>query len=127
MDKGFQLTKTRLDAAASMSDSLKTLGRVLLLEIGGSMGPLYGQFFKAMAKESSGADEITSGIFLSMLEAAICCNIRLWAMQNQAKKLWWILLIPPYPHSGQPFRAGRIFQKLLMPMIVAAEAGVAVD
>lgn len=70
MDKGFQLTAERLEDGMSMSDALKTLGRTLLMEIGGSMGPLYGQFFKAMAKASKDTEEITASVFLGMLEAA---------------------------------------------------------
>lgn len=70
MDKGFQMTKERLEADMSMSDALKTLGRTLLLEIGGSMGPLYGQFFKAMAKASKKVDEIDVATLAEMLEAA---------------------------------------------------------
>jgi dihydroxyacetone kinase-like protein len=70
MDKGFQLTASRLEDGMGMSDSLKLLGRTLLLEIGGSMGPLYGKYYKAMAKESKGAVEISAAVFADMLEAA---------------------------------------------------------
>lgn len=70
MDKGFQLTATRLEAGMSMSEGLRILGRTLLLEIGGSMGPLYGQFFKAMAKVSKDAEEIDAPVCAAMIEAA---------------------------------------------------------
>lgn len=70
MDKGFQLVKGRLDNVDSMSDAFKILGKTLLLEIGGSMGPLYGTFFKAMGKSSKAAVNINSEVFCTMLEAA---------------------------------------------------------
>jgi len=70
MDKGFQMTKERLEDGMSMSDALRTLGRTLLMEIGGSMGPLYGQFFKAMAKVSKDVEEIGAGTIAEMIEAA---------------------------------------------------------
>lgn len=70
MDKGFQLTATRLEVGMSMSEGLRILGRTLLLEIGGSMGPLYGQFFKAMAKVSKDAEEIDAPVCAAMIEAA---------------------------------------------------------
>lgn len=70
MDKGFQLTAERLEDGMSMSDALKTLGRTLVMEIGGSMGPLYGQFYKAMAKASKDAEQIDASVFADMLEAA---------------------------------------------------------
>ncbi len=35
-------------------EALKTLGRVLMMEIGGSMGPLYGTMFSEMARAIKG-------------------------------------------------------------------------
>lgn len=70
MDKGFQLASSRLDDGMSLSESLRILGRTLLMEIGGSMGPLYGQFFKAMAKVSKQSDEIGVREIATMLDAA---------------------------------------------------------
>jgi len=70
MDKGFQIVKGRLDDVNSMSDAMKILSKTLLLEIGGSMGPLYGMFFKAMAKASTVAVDINPEVFCIMLEAA---------------------------------------------------------
>ena len=70
MDKGFQMTKERLEPGMTMSDALKTLGGTLLMEIGGSMGPLYGQFFKAMARASGEAETIEPETLAQMLEGA---------------------------------------------------------
>jgi dihydroxyacetone kinase-like protein len=70
MDKGFQLTASRLEDGMSLADGLKVLGRTLLLEIGGSMGPLYGQFFKAMAKTLKDVDEVDLEAFSASLDAA---------------------------------------------------------
>jgi len=51
MKKGFTLCAERLDAEpGGFTEGLKILGRVLMAEIGGSMGPLYGSFFTAMAR-----------------------------------------------------------------------------
>lgn len=70
MDKGFQLVAGRLDAQMSMSDALNLLGRTLLLEIGGSMGPLYGKYYRAMAKVSRDHADITAEVFADMIEAS---------------------------------------------------------
>jgi dihydroxyacetone kinase-like protein len=70
MDKGFQLASDRFEEGMDMSEAMRTLGRTLLMEIGGSMGPLYGQFFKAMAKASKGKDTISTAVLADMLEAA---------------------------------------------------------
>lgn len=70
MDKGFQLVAGRLDDGMGMSEALKLLGRTLLMEIGGSMGPLYGRYYKAMARVSSDEELITAAVVAEMLEAA---------------------------------------------------------
>ena len=71
MNKGFTLCEKRLDGKTiSLSDALKTLGRILLTEIGGSMGPIYGTFFREMAKCCSGIDIIDAETFGKMLDAA---------------------------------------------------------
>lgn len=71
MSKGFSrardlLAGTNLD----LSGSLDTLGNVLLTEIGGAMGPLYGTFFLEMAQVSKGKDSIDAALFGQMLAAA---------------------------------------------------------
>lgn len=69
MNKGFTLCAQKLQGKEeSMSSALKILGRTLFAEIGGSMGPLYGQFFMEMSKAASDKDMIDSQTFLEMLE-----------------------------------------------------------
>lgn len=59
MNKGFTLCREELDKnPGNMSYGLKTLSKILMLKIGGSMGPLYGKFFKAIALSLDGCDEI---------------------------------------------------------------------
>jgi dihydroxyacetone kinase-like protein len=54
MNKGFTLCEDRLkEAPVTLSEGLNILSNILMMKIGGSMGPLYGLFFKAMAKESA--------------------------------------------------------------------------
>jgi dihydroxyacetone kinase-like protein len=66
------LVKKKLDGNDSigMSEALKILGRTLVEEIGGSMGPLYGMFFRRMARASK-HDEITTSVLKEMLSAAL--------------------------------------------------------
>ena len=71
MSKGFTMTEERLEGETpDLFKALNTLGRTLLMEIGGSMGPLYGQIFKGMAKEVKEKEQIDADTFASMLEAA---------------------------------------------------------
>jgi len=72
MDKGFSLAGKRLEGqSAGMSESLKLLGDVLVDEIGGSMGPLYGTFFKRMARASKGVGRVDVGVLDAMLDGAL--------------------------------------------------------
>ena len=71
MDKGFSLVEKEIAGEEmSMSDALKTLGRTLVMEIGGSMGPLYGSMFRKMARASRDEETVTAQTLAAMLEAA---------------------------------------------------------
>jgi dihydroxyacetone kinase-like protein len=72
MNKGFSICKDRLQGTAfSFSEGLQTLGTILLTEIGGSMGPLYGSLFRGMAKPAKGIESIDLGCFDTMLSNAL--------------------------------------------------------
>ncbi len=76
MNKGFQMASKVIAAesetgdAPGMSEALRILGKTLVMEIGGSMGPLYGSMFREMARETKNAEQIDAGYLLTMLEAA---------------------------------------------------------
>ena len=71
MDKGFTKAEKELSGKEmGLSEAMKSLGTILVEEIGGSMGPLYGTFFKRMARASKGASVIDAEIILNMLESA---------------------------------------------------------
>src|SRR6202008_797882 len=53
MSKGFALTKARhADQTISVSDRLALIGKTLMTEIGGAMGPIYGTLFIQMSLQS---------------------------------------------------------------------------
>jgi phosphoenolpyruvate---glycerone phosphotransferase subunit DhaL len=71
MDKGFTLVEREIEGEdLSMSDALKTLGRTLVMEIGGSMGPLYGSMFRRMARASKDDETVTAETLRKMMDAA---------------------------------------------------------
>jgi phosphoenolpyruvate---glycerone phosphotransferase subunit DhaL len=50
MNKGFTMCREELDKnPGDLVHGLKVLAKILMMKIGGSMGPLYGKFFKAIA------------------------------------------------------------------------------
>src|SRR5699024_2460028 len=54
-----------------LTDGLSDLGMVLLNEIGGSMGPIYGTIFMEMADAADGEEDITLELFAKMLQAGL--------------------------------------------------------
>lgn len=72
MNKGFTLCGQRLQGRNfSMTEGFRTLSQVLISEIGGSMGPLYGMFFDGLAGASEGKAEIDASVFSRMLSDAV--------------------------------------------------------
>ncbi len=122
MDKGFQLTASRLEDGMGMSDALKLLGRTLLLEIGGSMGPLYGKYYKAMARESKDVNEITTAVFADMLEAAYAA-IRDLGEAEPGDKTIVDTLAPAASAMRKSVEDGLGFSEALDAMLRAAETG----
>ena len=122
MDKGFQMAGERLEEGMNMSDALRTLGRTLLMDIGGSMGPLYGQFFKAMAKVSKGVEAVTAEIFATMLEAAYAA-IRELGEAKPGDKTLVDTLDPASAAMRRAVDEGRAFSEALEAMTAAAEGG----
>ena len=59
MNKGFQLCKQQLgDEPKDLTHSSSVLSKILLMKIGGSMGPLYGKLYSGMSKAVDGVEEI---------------------------------------------------------------------
>lgn len=72
MNKGFVTYAERLgDEETAFTDGLTGLGMVLLNEIGGSMGPIYGTIFMEMADAAGDAEDITLELFGTMLSAGL--------------------------------------------------------
>jgi dihydroxyacetone kinase-like protein len=70
MDKGFQRAGELLgDGPVELQRAFSVLGRVLVTEIGGAMGPLYGSFYLDMAGAIDGADRVDAQLFDGMIAA----------------------------------------------------------
>lgn len=70
MAKGFARAADRLAPEADLAAAFAALGDVLLSEIGGSMGPLYGMMFTAMGEAAEG-DALDAPAFGAMLRAGL--------------------------------------------------------
>jgi len=74
MNKGFTKCREQLAGEVNsigLAEATDILGNILLSEIGGSMGPLYGSFFMEMADSVRGKASIGAEDFLAMLKAGL--------------------------------------------------------
>ncbi len=94
MNKGFTLCREALDKEpGGISYGLQTLGKILMLKIGGSMGPLYGKFFMAFGKSLDAKETISTEDFLAALKAALDA-IRTISQAEVGDKTLMDVLIP---------------------------------
>ena len=123
MNKGFTLCREALDKeAGNLSYSLKTLGRILMMKIGGSMGPLYGKFFCAISKSLEDKAEIGAADFNEALQAALA-DIRKISPAQVGDKTLMDVLIPSAGTMASAVAEGKSFAEALDAMSAAAEAG----
>lgn len=111
MDKGFLRTRELLGTGpVDVSSGFSTLGKVLITEIGGAMGPLYGSFYLEMATVARDADVIDADLFDRMLAGGIDAILDLGSAKAGDKTLLDALLPAQAAYreavgSGEPFAA----------------------
>ena len=125
MNKGFTMCKDRLiDKQIDLSTALNTLGEVLLSEIGGAMGPLYGMFFIGMSDACNNKKQIDSIVFKDMLEAAVSgINEVDLSKAKIGDKTMMDTLIPAVEAYKTAINNGKSFIEALEKMKIAAEKG----
>ncbi len=123
MSKGFGMAAERLaDGTGSLSAGLAEIGTVLLTEIGGAMGPLYGTFFRSLARESRGAEEIDARLFEAMLKKAMDGVVSV-GNARVGDKTMVDTLAPAVEAFSTSVHKGQGFADALRAMVKAAEEG----
>ncbi len=123
MNKGFTLCEEALQAEpGDLAHGFKTLSRILMSQIGGSMGPLYGMLFKAMAKTCQDRETLDAAGFGEMLTAAKDKVQDISGAQLGDKTLMDVLL-PSEEAYRLAQEAGESFDACLDRMSDAAEKG----
>ena len=123
MNKGFSRCEDLIkDRDINLTESLNTLGTVLLDDIGGSMGPLYGSFFLDMAAISQDKSEIDRYIFGEMLRAGLE-SIQGLGNAKLGDKTLLDTLIPAYQAYDMALSRKVSFKECLGDMMLAAEKG----
>lgn len=70
MNKGFLMAGERITDDMTLSRALMTVSRTLVMDIGGSMGPIYGTMFSKLSKGLS-AEEISAADVSAALSSAV--------------------------------------------------------
>lgn len=123
MAKGFNLAAERIKGKdMSLSEALDTLGTVLMTEIGGSMGPLYGVMFTQFAEAIDGAPTIDAAAFSGMLTSGLD-GIQSIGSAQVGDKTLLDALVPAIAAFNGATAAGRSFTEALDDMVSAAEKG----
>jgi len=123
MNKGFTMCREELDKdPGDLAHGFKVLSKILIMKIGGSMGPLYGKFFKAIALELEGKDEIG----IEDLGDALKAGVEAIASISPAKvgdKTLIDTLIPAVSAYEKAHSEGKSFSQALEDMKKAARLG----
>jgi phosphoenolpyruvate---glycerone phosphotransferase subunit DhaL len=123
MNKGFTLCREALDKEpGGLSHGLKMLGKILMLKIGGSMGPLYGKFFLAFGKSLETKDTISAEDFLAGLKASLEA-IRSISQAQVGDKTLMDVLIPAVDAFEKALNEDRTLSESLDRMSKAALEG----
>ena len=123
MNKGFSVFEERFkDEEFSFTEGLDELGMILLNEIGGSMGPIYGTILMDMAEAGEDLEEITVADLAAMLEAGLkgLCGI---VDARVGDKTLVDTLSPSVVVLKAAAEAGKDYKEALEEMKAAAAAG----
>ncbi|MBN2626875.1 MAG: DAK2 domain-containing protein, partial [Spirochaetales bacterium] len=72
MQKGFTITGQRIEGKSmGFSEAMNVLGDVLISEIGGSMGPIYGSYFMEIGDGCAAGEDVTKADYLAGYENAL--------------------------------------------------------
>ncbi|MCK5517458.1 MAG: dihydroxyacetone kinase subunit L [Desulfobulbaceae bacterium] len=124
MNKGVSLAKEQLSEISDvdLSTGLKVVSDVLLNDIGGSMGPLYGTFFRQMFRAVRDKETIDSEIFNDMLHRALF-SIKDIGNAKVGDKTMLDTLEPAVLAFSAELKKGSDFTEALSAMKIAAEKG----
>jgi len=123
MNKGFSMCRTELDKApGDLAYSALTLSKILIMKIGGSMGPLYGKMFRGFAKELEGKEEIDLQTMVSALEAMLS-SVHSISTALPGDKTLVDALAPAVEAIKAAAKEGKEFEEALDEMKAAAIVG----
>ena len=126
MSKGFTGCGTRLDAMGEQAKALpaafEQLSKALMEDIGGSMGPLYGQFFLGFVNTLEPYEKMDAALFADALAAAVA-NVQGLGNAQVGDKTLIDSMVPARDAFRAALESGADFAACLAAMSEAAEKG----
>jgi dihydroxyacetone kinase-like protein len=123
MAKGFGMAAERIRGNdMSLATAFDTLGTVLMTEIGGSMGPLYGVMFTQFAETIENSSSIDAKTFSTMLTNGLD-GVQAIGSAKVGDKTLLDTLVPAIDAFDSANAGGKPFPDALDALVVAAEKG----
>jgi dihydroxyacetone kinase-like protein len=123
LNKGFGLWAEELDKnPGELSAGLMSLSKILLASIGGAMGPLYGLFFRGLARGCEREQVIDEAVFGRMLAGALT-SIQTISQAKVGDKTLMDALLPAEVAYRSAVQEGKSFAEALEALAEAAEKG----
>ena len=120
------LFRSRLDAlgdsARQLPAALEQLSQALMDDIGGSMGPLYGEFFRGFVHTLAPHNQLDAALFGDALAAAVA-NVQGMGDAKVGDKTLIDTLVPALAAYREAEAAGAGFSDCLQALSAAAERG----
>lgn len=124
MSRGFSLAGEALNQRqADMSEGFLTIAKVLIGKIGGSMGPLYGSFFRGLAEASKDKEMIDAVVIGEMVRKGYD-RLALLTEAQPGDKTLIDVLDPAVKAYEEAANEGGHLEACLARMLEAAEAGL---
>ncbi len=123
MNKGFQLCKVQLESKpGDLAYSATALAKILMMKIGGSMGPLYGKLYSGFAKELTDCEQIGIEDMQRALNA-MRSSIEKISPAKVGDKTLLDTLVPAVEAYNKAVSDGKEFSEALDALAVAAQEG----
>lgn len=124
MSKGFSMAEEILsNEEFNMSDGFLTISQVLMNKIGGSMGPLYGSFFRGLSMASKKSDIIDKNVINNMLKKALA-NLQNISNAKVGDKTLIDVLVPAVSAYSTSIEEEKDLITALNSLIIAAKDGL---
>jgi phosphoenolpyruvate---glycerone phosphotransferase subunit DhaL len=120
MKRGFEAVLNKLDTIATLApdEALRTIGRTLVMTVGGASGPLYGSFFLAAGEALSGSRRLPDDI-----AEVFACGVEAVSARGRSKAGEKTMLDVMFPVL-EALRAGSGRPDLVQRVRAAASDGV---